>query len=188
MAKLRINRRKLERLLDTPITVRDLVAFLLALTIAGIAALVMGATTDKPARFVARAATLNPAPIVTTPSEPVVQQTVEGGAESPTPAKQGAAGVSGGSRGYVARGGNCVTFVCSMAPGLCQRGNAGSWRANSSTPSIGAVMIFRPGQQGASGAGHVGIVTGINSNGTINLAHANWYGQTTFYSTGLFYR
>lgn len=48
-------------------------------------------------------------------------------------------------------------------------------------------MIFYPGEQGASGAGHVGVVVGIHG-GMISLAHCNWGGgQTTFRSTGKFW-
>lgn len=149
------------------------------LGIALLSPLMMGASPNHQPEFVAYAETLSPAPISPPKTEPVVKTVT---------AEEAPKLVTGGSPGYVGGGGNCVSFVCSLAPGLCQQGNAGTWRANSSVPSIGAVMIFRPGQQGASGAGHVGIVTGINPNGTINLAHANWAGQTTFSSTGNFYK
>lgn len=152
--------------------------------------LLVGATPNDQPVYRAYAASLHPAPIVEQPPvEPVVKVEV---VDSPTPPKTATTGVSGatgGSRGYLAPGNNCVTFVCRMAPGLCQNGNAGTWRANSSAPSLGAVMIFRPGQLGAGFAGHVGIVVGINGNGTVNLAHANCpFCPTTYPSTGLFAR
>lgn len=90
-----------------------------------------------------------------------------------------------GGRGYILPGLNCVACVRAMT-GRSQNGNAGQWRASSSTPWIGAIMIFRPGEQGASGAGHVGVVVGINGN-RISLAHCNWPGQTEFRSTGKFF-
>lgn len=140
--------------------------------------LVLGAAPTDTPKFVARAETLSPAPIESVKPEPIVK----------TVSVQDAPKlVTGGTPGYVGGGNNCVTFVCSISS-LCQQGNAGTWGANSSVPSIGAVMIFRPGQQGAGSAGHVGIVTGINPDGSINLAHANWPGQTVFSSTGNFYR
>lgn len=46
------------------------------------------------------------------------------------------------------------------------------------TPSVGAIMVWPAGYGGASGAGHVGIVTGVNGNGTVAVRHENWpYGR-----------
>lgn len=90
-----------------------------------------------------------------------------------------------GSMGWIAPGNNCVTFV-RLFTGRAQNGNAGTWQATSSTPAIGKIMIFRPGQQGAGRQGHVGVVVGIGGN-TIYLAHANFPGRTAFVSTGMFY-
>ncbi|HXI19106.1 MAG TPA: CHAP domain-containing protein [Chloroflexota bacterium] len=46
------------------------------------------------------------------------------------------------------------------------------------TPSAGAVMSWPAGQYGASGVGHVGVVTGVNVNGSVNVLHENWpYGS-----------
>ena len=46
------------------------------------------------------------------------------------------------------------------------------------TPSLGAVMSWPAGMYGASSVGHVGIVAGINANGTVLVRHENWpYGS-----------
>jgi surface antigen len=45
-------------------------------------------------------------------------------------------------------------------------------------PSVGAVMSWPPGQYGASSVGHVGVVAGVNGNGTVLVRHENWpYGS-----------
>lgn len=156
----------------------------LLISIALLSPLLVGATPNDPPKFVARAATLNPAPVQATPVEPVVKVD-----SAPTPINASTAvsappTVSGGA-GYIMSGSNCVACVRAMT-GRGQNGNAGSWRASSSVPYIGAIMIFYPGEQGASGAGHVGVVVGIHG-GMISLAHCNFPGQTEFYSTGKFF-
>ena len=46
------------------------------------------------------------------------------------------------------------------------------------TPSVGAVISWPAGQYGASEVGHVGIVTALNPNGTVQVLHENWpYGH-----------
>lgn len=98
-------------------------------------------------------------------------------------------GFSGGNNRYPF--GQCTWYVFS-ATGRGQNGNAGSWRATSSTPGVGKIMIWRPGQGGASGAGHVGVVIGVSGN-MVTIRHMNWgggFGQVTtgtFPSTGAFY-
>lgn len=87
--------------------------------------------------------------------------------------------------------GQCTWYVYS-ATGRGQNGNAGTWRPTSSTPGVGKIMIWRPGQGGASGAGHVGVVIGVSGN-MVTIRHMNWggaFGQVTtgnFPSTGMFY-
>lgn len=45
-------------------------------------------------------------------------------------------------------------------------------------PSVGAVISWPAGQYGASEVGHVGIVTALNANGTVQVLHENWpYGH-----------
>lgn len=96
-------------------------------------------------------------------------------------------GATGGSGGYIMAGFNCVQCANQLT-GRAQNGNAGNHVPSSSTPWIGAIMIFYPGEQGAGFAGHVGVVVGINNDGSVNLAHCNWSsGETTFASTGKFY-
>lgn len=103
----------------------------------------------------------------------------------PTPPKMPQAQVGGGA-GYIIAGSNCVECVRRLT-GRSQNGNAGTWRASTSTPYVGAIMIFYGGEQGASSLGHVAVVVGINGDGTINVAHCNWQGQTRFRSTGKFW-
>lgn len=89
--------------------------------------------------------------------------------------------------GFIMSGNNCVACVHQMT-GRRQNGDAGRWRPSHSSPRVGDIMIFWPGEQGASGAGHVGVVKGVNADGTVSIAHCAWYGgQTTFYSTGKFW-
>lgn len=155
------------------------------LVIMALVALSLGLTSAEPVHrpiLVAKASTLNPGPYV--PPEPpaVVETRVIQAPAGSTPI----AASEGGRSGYLLRGGNCVVCVKAMT-GRSQGGNAGTWRPTSSVPWIGAIMIFRPGEQGASGAGHVGVVVGIHGN-KISVAHCNWGGgQTEFYSTGKFF-
>ncbi len=75
------------------------------------------------------------------------------------------------------------------------RGNAENWWGNTgdgyergTTPKIGAVICWRKGVAGVSsdGAGHVGIVEKINSDGTITISNSA-YKSTRFYLTTLKY-
>jgi surface antigen len=51
-------------------------------------------------------------------------------------------------------------------------------------PSIGAVMSWPAGQYGASGVGHVGVVTNVHDNGTVQILHENWpYGSAAHLQT-----
>ncbi|MEX1112896.1 MAG: CHAP domain-containing protein [Patescibacteria group bacterium] len=86
--------------------------------------------------------------------------------------------------------GQCTWYVYS-ATGRGQNGNAGTWGATSSTPAVGKIMIWSAGEQGAAGAGHVGVVVGVSGN-TVTIRHMNWRGvgvvsTETFRSTGKFY-
>ena len=87
--------------------------------------------------------------------------------------------------------GQCTWYVYDQT-GRGQMGNAGSWQPTSSTPGVGKIMIWRSGEQGASGAGHVGVVIGVSGN-TVTIRHMNWGGGPgvvttgTFQSTGKFY-
>ena len=52
------------------------------------------------------------------------------------------------------------------------------------TPSVGAVISWPPGQYGASSVGHVGVVTRVNENGTVQILHENWpYGSAAHLQT-----
>ncbi len=109
---------------------------------------------------------------------------------SPQPASSGGS-VSGvrGNNPYPY--GQCTWYVYNQT-GRGQMGNAGSWQATSSTPAVGKLMIWRPGQMGATGAGHVGVVIAV-SGGSVTVREMNWNGGPgvvsthTQASTGLFY-
>lgn len=119
---------------------------------------------------------------------------------SPTPNPRMGGSKSAPSAGSVSavRGSNpypfgqCTWYIFNRQ-GRGQMGNAGTWGSTSSAPAPGKVMIWRPGQMGAGGAGHVGVVESVNANGTVNVTHMNWNGawgvvtSGTFASTGLFY-
>ena len=87
--------------------------------------------------------------------------------------------------------GQCTWYVYE-ATGRGQNGNAGTWGATSSTPGVGKIMIWRSGEQGAWGAGHVGVVVDVSGN-NVTIQHMNWGGALgqvttgTFRSTGKFY-
>lgn len=72
-----------------------------------------------------------------------------------------------GSRGYARAGGNCVN-----EPGVNSPNNGTnpiSWAVLSYRPSIGATALWR-------GINHTGVVTGLWSNGDIEIRHQNWNG------------
>ncbi|MGI8424510.1 MAG: CHAP domain-containing protein [Chloroflexota bacterium] len=51
-------------------------------------------------------------------------------------------------------------------------------------PSLGAVISWPAGQYGASSVGHVGVVTNVNDNGTVQILHENWpYGSAAHLQT-----
>lgn len=105
------------------------------------------------------------------------EATAVANANSPSPSPRVSAQpvpFSGGRGGNPYPWGQCTWYVYDQT-GRGQNGNAGSWRGNSSTPRVGGIMIWRPGQGGASGAGHVGIVIGISGN-TVRIRHMNWGG------------
>lgn len=154
-------------------------------------ALLSGAAQPTP-KFKAYAKSLNPAETFSEPTvKPLVvqkvvkvQSTQEIPHASPVPSQAGTGDLVGSS----CMGMQCTAFVCMVAPSHCQQGVAGSWVSKSSTPTVGSVMIFAPGEQGAGSVGHVGLVSGIRPDGMIVLRHCNWSGgQTVFASTGKFY-
>ena len=102
---------------------------------------------------------------------------------------------SGGNPGFSGRSnpypyGQCTWYVYDQT-GRGQNGNAGTWRATSSTPGVGKIMIWGAGEQGAGSAGHVGVVIGV-SGGNVTIRHMNWNGwgvvsTGNFRSTGKFF-
>lgn len=108
----------------------------------------------------------------------------------PTPSSGGGSvsSVRGGSNPYPY--GQCTWLVYDMT-GRGQNGNAGTWRPTSSTPAVGKIMIWRAGEAGATGAGHVAVVVGVNGN-QVTVREMNWNGwgvvsTRTTASTGKFY-
>lgn len=52
------------------------------------------------------------------------------------------------------------------------------------SPSVGAVISWPAGQYGASSVGHVGVVTQVNGNGSVQILHENWpYGSAAHLQT-----
>lgn len=90
-----------------------------------------------------------------------------------------------GYGGGVMWGNNCVQCVYQMT-GRMQYGNAGQWQPSHSDPRVGDIMIFWPGEQGASSLGHVGVVAWTDGY-RVRLWHCAWEGQIEFYSTGKFW-
>lgn len=78
-----------------------------------------------------------------------------------------------GSMGYARAGGNCVNEPGVNNPGY---GNPVNWSATSFTPWIGATALFN--------YNHVGVVTGIWSNGDVEIRHQNYTGNQTRFSPG----
>lgn len=143
-----------------------------------------GAGTSQSPKLVATS-TLSPVQF-TQPTKPaaIIEERIvkapAGDPQTPQPSLSAGSGV-----GAVISGNNCVVCVRALT-GRSQNGNAGTWKASHSTPRIGDIMIWRPGQQGASSAGHVGVVVGVHGN-RVSIKHCNWQGQTEFASTGLFW-
>lgn len=85
-----------------------------------------------------------------------------------------AAGLTG-SIGYARPGGNCVN-----EPGINnpRNGNPINWPVTSSTPRIGATALWT--------YNHTGVVTGIWSNGDVEVRHQNYTGSQTRFPRGAF--
>lgn len=68
------------------------------------------------------------------------------------------------------------------------RGNAATWAANASlygwnvsdSPQMHSIIVLQPGVQGAGWAGHVGVVEGINSDGSVLTTNWNVRGWGRF--------
>jgi surface antigen len=62
-------------------------------------------------------------------------------------------------------------------------GNAFAWASGaassgwhvSSQPHVPSIIVLQPYVEGAGGFGHVAVVVGINSNGTVHTSTMNWY-------------
>lgn len=76
-----------------------------------------------------------------------------------------------GTMGYARYGGNCVNEPGVNNPGA---GNPITWAVTSQNPRIGATVLFY--------FNHVAVVTGIWSNGDIEVRHQNMSGDIHRYS------
>lgn len=106
-----------------------------------------------------------PAPVqaAATPAAPVSTPVAAAAAPVATPELIG-------SVGYARAGGNCVNEPGVNNP---RTGNPISWAVTSQTPTVGATALFT--------WNHVGVVTGIWSNGDLEIRHQNyWGGQHRF--------
>ncbi len=134
----------------------------------------LGVAPHQGETLVAKAPTLSPVPLIPSSPVPIIEETVEY-VEFPTSTTNtsqiaseavpvaGSGGLSG-SVGYASPYGNCVN-----EPGVKrQPGNPSTWRAATGTPYIGATFLG-PGN-------HTGVVTGIWSNGDLEVRHQNWRG------------
>lgn len=166
--------KRIRKALKQPATLRDLMVFGLAIILGAVSFLLMGAKGADP-KMVYRAATLNPAPIATEKpvlvKTEVIKEPVPSPAETPqitpdSPIKSGGGGELSGSIGYAIPGGNCILEPGVNNPGY---GNPISWPILSGTPSIGATALFT--------FNHTGVVTGIWSNGDIEIRHQNYSGS-----------
>lgn len=138
-------------------------------------------------RFIAYASTLSPEPVIPTPPPAIVEEKVievstsNFGKQSPQNGPQEAENqenrpLSGllGSIGYASPYGNCVN-----EPGVKrQKGNPITWVARTGTPYIGATFLFY--------SNHTGVVTGIWSNGDIEVRHQNYQGGQHRFSRSMF--
>lgn len=145
-------------------------------------------------KMVAAAAVETAAAAINTPASAAPSPSTRPGVVSPPPsappANSGGGSVrSGGNNPYPY--GQCTWYVYNQT-GRGQNGNAGSWQPTSSNPAVGKIMIWRSGEMGASGAGHVGVVTGVSGN-MVTVREMNWNGGPgvvsthTQPSTGKFY-
>ena len=123
-------------------------------------------------------------------NEQAEAEAIASGGSTSTPSSGGSVSSISGHGGNPYPYGQCTWYVYSVT-GRGQNGNAGTWGSTSSTPGVGKIMIWYPGEQGASGAGHVGVVVGVSGN-TVTIRHMNWHGvgvvsTETFRSTGKFF-
>lgn len=126
-----------------------------------------GATGNSPTGFTARTGSLDPVPIQAHQPAALVEETVVM-SQTPLTATSAAAVISGGlagSIGYASAFGNCVDEPGVKNPGF---GNPINWPIGTEAPYIGATALFD--------FNHVGVVTGIWSNGDLEIRHRNWHG------------
>lgn len=132
----------------------------------------MGVQPVNPPKYVARTSTLTPQTVQSLPVSPVtkteVVKSVPDAEEAPATAKTPeieAVGGLVGSIGYARSFGNCVS-----EPGVNRAsGNPISWPVLSSVPTIGATALWN--------YNHTGVVTGIWSNGDVEVRHQNYSGS-----------
>lgn len=117
-------------------------------------------------------------------SQPAAQAETSNESTEVAELAQGSRQVSDASNSYPA--GQCTWFVKNAAPWVGNNwGNASGWGASAAaagrsvngTPDAGSVVVFAPGQGGASGFGHVGVVDSVNSDGSISISEGNYGGM-----------
>lgn len=72
--------------------------------------------------------------------------------------------------------GQCTWLAAGLRPDLNAKGalgDAGQWPVDSQKPELGAAVVYNPGH-GYSAAGHVGIVTAVNPDGTFQVLSDHW--------------
>ncbi|MFT8696474.1 MAG: CHAP domain-containing protein, partial [Oenococcus sicerae] len=79
----------------------------------------------------------------------------------------------------------CTWYVKNSLPWVPNTlGDAANWAVNAaaqgylvnSSPSVGSVVVFAPGQATAGAAGHVAVVTAVNGDGSITISEGNFAG------------
>lgn len=101
-----------------------------------------------------------------------------------TPAPQPVVASSGGyADGNNYPHGECTWGADVLAGVPNGLGNASQWSYTlpqhgyvSTAATPGAIAVFPPGVQGASGWGHVGVVTSVNGDGTVTIGESNFAG------------
>lgn len=72
--------------------------------------------------------------------------------------------------------GQCTWLVAGLRPDINAKGalgDAGQWPVDSQKPEVGAAVVYNPGH-GYSAAGHTGIVTAVNADGTFQVLSDHW--------------
>lgn len=150
-----------------------------ALLVLAVAPLLLGSTNSPQPKLVAHASTLSPETYQPKPTQPLVEETVRYATTTttsqnePQSAPQGVTSDSG-TGGFSLAGGNCVDLAKQY--GKNQPGNPISWSVATMTPAIGEAVLFN--------WNHVGVVMGVNADGSFNVGQYNCPSCATRWTVG----